>query len=483
MGFNSEKIKYLERITAIIVLFAVFYFIPYKILLKGFIPPDDVSRHVAFSLTDQKWSDVLIIEKGLEADHNAGWHSLLRFLHKYFRLDKEQLLAFSVISLFILVNMAGSLGSPNIAGWPIVLLVMFVFDRGIFNRLLLGRPFIISIAVTLILLKLWFVESQKPIKWYVLYTITTIVLVIAVWLHGTWYTFLLLPMSLFLSKNIAKSIKLTLLIIISTLIGAYLTGELQGFIYFHYYSTLNIFTEKIYNWQLVTEFAEGEVGLLWLVPAIFIVMLSVYAKKLKLNDLSKDPIIILIILTWLLSIKVIRFWADWGIIALMFWLSIRISELTKDMQSIKKPVFRWVLFFSIISTICILIPNLKFYNKKEFKCYSADFTQKELAKFEPDDGGIVYNDNMKQFYSQYYRNPFAKYKFVLGFEPAIMQSENKKIFREISYNDFHYMAYKPWVNKLTSKDRIFTSVDVRKYYPELDWVKVSKILYIGKTKL
>ena len=110
-----------------------------------------------------------------------------------------------------------------------------------------------------------------------------------------------------------------------------------GFLHFHYSATLNIFSEKIYNWQLVTEFAEGNIHIFWVFPSIFIIILLVYSKKLKLNDLSKDPLFILIMLTWLLSIRVVRFWVDWGIVALMYWSSIKLSELISDMESIKKP--------------------------------------------------------------------------------------------------------------------------------------------------
>lgn len=289
-------------------------------------------------------------------------------------------------------------------------------------------------------------------------------------------------MALLLTGQIKKTFELTFCILLSTVIGAFMTGEFNEFLHFHYSATLNIFSEKIYNWQLVTEFAEGNIHIFWVFPSIFIITLLVYSKKLKLNDLSNDPLFILILLTWLLSIRVVRFWVDWGIVALMYWSSIKLSELISDMESIKKPFLKKVLFVTIMVSAVIIIPSHKWNNKKERANYFVDFSRKEFSDFKPSDNGIIYNDSMRHFYHQYFTDPKAKYKYILGFEPAIMPDDDKKTFREITYSDFHFKAYEPWINKLTEKDRIFASVDLSSNYPQLDWIKVSKNLYIGKIK-
>ena len=124
-----------EKLAAIIILFAAFVFIPYKVLLSGFLPIDDSNRHVAYSVTTStNWTEVLEIEPSLAADHNKGWHCILRALHNYLGLDKEKLLILTIVSLFLFFNLTGSLISPNIASWTVVLIILFVFDRGIFNH-------------------------------------------------------------------------------------------------------------------------------------------------------------------------------------------------------------------------------------------------------------------------------------------------------------------------------------------------------------
>lgn len=268
----------------------------------------------------------------------------------------------------------------------------------------------------------------------------------------------------------------------STAIGAYLTGEFEQFLYFHYAATLNIFTEKIYNWQLVTEFSEGDIYTSWVFPTSIIIILLIYSKKLKLNELSRDSLFIMILLCWMLSIKVVRFWVDWGAIALMFWLSHKISYLIEDMQSIKKPFLRWVLFVFTVLSFVLIIPSTAWNNQKERKSYSVDFSKPQLAEYKPLDGGIIYNDSMNHFYYQYFADPEGKYKYILGFEPAIMLKEDRNTYREIIYSLYHYSSYKPWINKLTEKDRLFVTYDISTFYPQLDWIKAGNHLWIGKLK-
>ncbi|MBQ3644781.1 MAG: hypothetical protein II961_09310 [Candidatus Riflebacteria bacterium] len=478
---NLNKEQNLEKLLAILILFATFIFIPYRILSVGYMPTDDANRHIAFSTTNQTWSDVLVIKPSLSSDHNAGWHSLLRFIHRYLKISKEGLIYLSVIGLFCLFNITGTILSPNKAAWIILLTIMFLFDRSIILRTLSGRPFIISNIITLILLKIWFLDSDKE-DYSLKYLGSIILLTIAVWLHGTWYTFLILPMALLLSGEIKQSLELSFIILLSTILGAFLTGEFNQFLYFHYTATLNIFSEKIYNWQLVTEFAEGNINILWLVPTFFITMLSIYSKKMKLNDLSKDRLFICILLCWLLSLKVIRFWVDWGTVALMFWLSHKLSELIEDMKSIKKPFMRNTMFILAVLSSILFMTNSAWNNQKKRAEYSVDFSKPEFAEYKPLDGGIIYNDDMNHFYYQYYNDPEGKYKYVLGFEPVIMTDENRMVYREIIYSYYNYKSYKIWIDKLTEKDRIFVSIDLSKNYPELDWIRAGKHLYIGKEK-
>ena len=475
----------LEKLLAIIIIAIALILIPLKIISIGYKPLDDACRHVAFSMGNRNWSDILVITPGLESDHNAGWHTLLRVVQRCLNFDKEQLLNFSIIFLFLLFNLTGAITSRNCAAWFVTMLIIFIIQIDFFSRLVCGRPFIISCSAALILFKIWFTEpkekSDNPSK-FIIYLISFIALTVSVWLHGTWYNFLLIPITLFLSGKPLKALELIVLIAISTLAGAYLTGDFHEFLYFHYQATLNILSEKIYNWQLVTEFAEGNVYYAWLFPIVIIISLLHKMNKLKLNELSRDSVFIFILLSWLLSLRVTRFWFDWGLIAVCYWLSGKISVLISEMESVKKPFIRYFLFLFLIAASIVIIPQANWDKRAEHKSNIADFSKQELADFIPEEGGIVYNDSMSEFYFNYYTYPEAKYRYILGFEPAIMPQEDKVVFRDIVFTNYHYSAYKPWIAKLTPKDRIYTKVNISDYYKELDWIKASSKLWIGKLK-
>lgn len=483
MESKIGRLQTFENIMAFIIILAILFYLPFKIYSIGYTPTDDSNRHVVFSMADRTWEDILTIDKGLESDHNAGWHFFLRLIHKVFSLNKLELLFFASISLFILFNMAGIMISPNKAAWFVTLMIIFIVQKDFFGRLLCGRPFLISCAATLILLKYWFLpvkEDEKPISKSKIYIISIVSLTLSVWLHGSWYIFLLLPASLLLAGQIKKSLELGFLILVSTLIGAYLTGEFKEFLNFHFSATFNIFTERVYNWQLVSEFAEGDISSFWLIVCFSVIILLLKTNRLKLNELSREPIFIGILLSWLASIKVIRFWVDWGNIFFMFWLTYKLSDLIKLMESTKKTFFRWFLFLFILISNAILIPQANWDQRKERQGKIADFSKMELSDYRPDDGGIVYNDSMATFYLNYFENPDARYRYVIGFEPAIVPAENRSVFRDIVYTDFHFKSYEPWIKKLTNKDRIFTTVDISKNYPQLDWIKAANKLWIGK---
>ena len=103
-----------------------------------------------------------------------------------------------------------------------------------------------------------------------------------------------------------------------------------------------------------------------------------------------------------------------------------------------------------------------------------------LKGWEPQDGGIIYSNTMYCFYQHFYEYPTAKWKYVLGFEPAIMKQEDKQTLRNIGYSKLEY-DYAPWVNKMTEKDRLFTFSKLN-CFPQLEWIKGNRTWWIGRLK-
>ena len=487
----ENLIKSRESAILILIIISAFLFIPFKILSYGWTPPDDASRHIAFSTLDVKWSDVLIIDEKYDTDHNAGWHQLLRFLNKYCNFDKYDLMYFSVVGLFFLVNICGIIASPSPISWCVALLMMVNFDSTINFRLLFGRPYLASCASTLIVLYLWTFnkENTKPEflkKTWVKYLLTIIALTLGVWIHGSWYIFLLIPFSFFLAGRTKDCLKLIGCVLVSTIFGALLTGKFLQFLYYHFAVTFSIYSEPTLNWLLVGENATGLQTVYWSLFAAIIIIFCMKKCNYKLANIGSDPVFMMVLLCWMCSIWIVRFWIDWGRMALLLWLSYRIHDLIKSSHSLNKPRIRYCLsmFIMVCLVLCFINDNSGRFTRDPILQQPIDFYNEEtlnkLKGWEPGEGGIIYSTSMKCLYQHFFQYPTAKWKYILGFEAAIMKEEDKKILREIGYTSLEE-AYGPWVKRMTEKDRLILNQKLSAF-PELEWTRGNKTWWIGRLK-
>lgn len=486
-------IKKRESIILIFIVLLAFAYIPGKIFSYGWVPYDDALRHVAFSMIDAKWSDVVAIEENLESDHNPGWHYILKFLYKHCGFDKSDLTFFSFAGLFFIFNLCGILVSSPIS-WCLALVIMANIDTSFGIRVLLGRPYVFSCAVTLILLHIWNVRSEKDEeawfrKGWVKYFISIVALVLATWIHGSWYLFLLLPASFFLAGKTKIAFIQAALVFLSTIIGAGLSGDFCGFMYFHFVATFQIFNESIPNWMLVDELACGQQYISWAVYVAILAILCNIKGKFHFKDIGKDPVFIMILLCWLCGIATARFWLDWGIVALLLWMSYRIDDLICSSVFLKSPRIKYCLTSFVIVTMVLCFANDRDGRfSKDAKYQAIDFfseaAQENLKGWEPQPGGIVYSPHMGVFYQHFYEYPNAQWKYILGFESAIMPLEDRKIFRNImyNYNDRMPEIFLPWINKMTEKDRIIMN-HIPGYFPQMEWKRANLRYWIGRLKV
>ena len=488
----EKLIKTKESFIALLIVFISFAYIPLKILSLGWYPSDDALRHVAFSTIDAKWSDIVVIEEKYGLDKNKGWHQILKFLYKYCNLEKEHLLFFSVCSLFLLFNLCGIICSPSPVCWCAALLLLLNIEGNyIAQRIILGKPFIFSCAVTLILLRLWCVNATESNKNIILknnwarYLISVFLLSLSVWIHGNWYLFMLIPLSILISGKAKKAFELTFCLFISVLIGALLSGDFYNFLYYHFFVTFNIFNEHTHNWLLGLEFASGLQEFYWIIFVCIIIIFCIYKNQEKLDDLTNDPIFIMVLLCWMGSILVFRFWLDCGLITLLLWLSYKFNEIIKSSDFLKIPRVRYCLFLFII--VCLVLGFISDTNGRYTKImmiqpidFHNETTQKELKGWEPEDGGIIYTTSMRCFYLHFYQYPTSKWKYILGFDPAIMKLEDKQVLRNTVYSGFEE-DYAPWINKMTEKDR-FILDKCLKSFPQLEWTRGNRTWWIGRLK-
>lgn len=483
LDFLEKKSKLLS----LLIISIVFLIIPMKIIQYGWLPSDDARRHVAFSTLDCKWSDILVIDKKFDTDHNAGWHQILRFLHKKLGFTKEGLIRFSVIALYLLINLTGILVSPSPVCWLLAILFFLICDAAVSPRMMLGRPYIFSCAATLIILRLFALpnsseEFGSPKK--NVYRIISVIILISLstWIHGSWYLFLLIPFSFLLAGKIKESMVLTACVITGALIGAAMTGNFVGFLSYHFNATFTIYSEKTFNWLLVSENSSGNQYTYFIVFLFAIIALCIYKKKLTFKELTTDPAFLLVLLCWLLSIEIIRFWEDWGRMALLFWLSYRFKSLLVSSDTLKEPRVKYCLFtFIILATFFITTNDGGGRFSKNVFDLPIDFNEERLAGWAPEPGGIVYSDSMAVFYKHFYEYPTAPWKYILGFESAIMLDEDKKILRKIGYNFRLPDEFIPWINKMTKADRLITVGSVGDF-PQLESIRGARNYWIYRLK-
>ena len=94
------KPRYVIIIVTSIYL-AVFLLISFRIISYGFMPLDDAMRHVAKAVSGKDWSEILVLKPEIMMDSHTGWHLILSYIYKITNSSPDNLIVFSVISLFL----------------------------------------------------------------------------------------------------------------------------------------------------------------------------------------------------------------------------------------------------------------------------------------------------------------------------------------------------------------------------------------------
>jgi hypothetical protein len=94
----------------------------------------------------------------------------------------------------------------------------------------------------------------------------------------------------------------------------------------------------------------------------------------------------------------------------------------------------------------------------------------EIAAELPEDGGILYSTQMTVFYTLFHRFPNSHFKYALAMEAGAMPPEDQKVFRDVQSTG-KLDAYKPWFDKMTSKDRILIQQATEPVWPGFEFHK------------
>jgi hypothetical protein len=448
--FLAPLRRYVPLGVWVIAIFVVIA-IPFKIIGYGYLPGDDALRHAARAVSGKPWSEILVLNPVYKMDHEFGWNWLLGRLHVLANWNADALVIFSVALLFILVNMAGMVWLKRPEAWLIALIASMILAY-IPLRLVLGRPYLITVAALMSVLYLWRIRRGTPPRKSDL-LVMTVLTTCSVFFHGAWYLWVLPLASLFLAGEFVWCFALGACWVAGVIAGSAMTGHpLEYPVQAVRLALLAVgahFTQRTMASEL-QPFSGDTITLL----AFGGLMLARALTKINSVPLSRDPAFWLAAICWVLGFKVARFWIDWGWPALMILAAFDLQLLLES--RVARDSFKRLGLVCCIALAAYLCVTSDFNSR-----WSSTLTDKYLTADDPDlkgwlpeKGGVFYTVDMSLFYQTFYKNPNGDWRYMLGFEPTWMPKEDFEIYQKILWNFNAGKAYEGWVDQMTPADRL-----------------------------
>jgi len=469
-------------IVVLIIAITAILCVPLAILGSGFLPPDDALRHAGKAVSGKPWSEILVLRNPAEIDVHKGWNDILTVIHRATGADTDALVTISIFSLFVLFCVSALIFLRRPEALGLTFLVMTATGVSLITRLLMGRPYIITMAALIVILSVW-KRLDKKIPSLAACAAIIGCTAFAAWTHGGWYLFSLPILCIFLARRWRAGTIIAGCTAIGLIIGIALTGNPLGYLrgiidnaatFFSMQQTLN---QKL----LPTEFQSFKGDAVFLLTLISFIIWRAVAKKRPLG-LAQDPAFILAFIGWVLAFRVQRFWYDVSMPALVVWMSRQFQEHLEehtDIFSAKRIIIAVVTFGAFFLALTADVNNRWTEN------LSIEYLTPEdpkIAKWLPEPGGIIYSESMGIFYQTFYKNPHAPWRYMVGFAPVMMPDGDRKIFEKIVWNDAAFESYLPWVKKMRTQDRLILHRDSSPAsgIPGLEWRYAATGIWIGR---
>ena len=473
-----EKFRRYVPLAAWLLVALVVLFIPLKIISYGYLPGDDALRHCAKAVSGKPWSEILVVGEVFKIDQSLGWHGILGAVHQATHWDAEGLVVFSVVVLFLVVNVALLPWLKRPEAWLVALLTAMIISD-LPQRFLLGRPFSVSIASLMIIL--FVTQKAKPqLKYFLAFTG---LIAASTFIHGVWYLWLLPVMAFFFAGEFRWSLLLAGAWLAGTVLSALLTGHPADYILHAINMATHGVGQHMTNRTQVTELQPFAGDILAVIVVGALVALRWFTKSAA-AAFARRPAFWLMCGCWILSFRVSRFWEDWGWPALMVLIVTEVEFLL--LAKFAADSSRRLLLATILALATFLAVTSDFngrYTKNLTWQFLSVNEHSELDGWMPEKGGILYSADMGVFYQTFYKNPTADWRYILGYEPALMPKEDFETYHSILWNDGDAKAYAPWVKKMQPADRlvIHGAGGQRPNLPQLEWNYAVSGLWIGRT--
>ena len=272
---------------------------------------------------------------------------------------------------------------------------------------------------------------------------------LAAWMHPSWYLYLL-PAGACL---LAGERRLGLSLCAALAAGLLIAGLLYG--------------RPIESVSI--ELLPGDGSPLLLLGATALVLWRIARGRFDSARLA-GPVPVLALAGWLLGWLVIRFWSDWGAIALLAWVAVELQHALEEWlpaESARRLTLALACSATVRGGRAVERPYL---------VLAATGAEPAL----PDPGGILYSDDMRLFFQLFYSRPEAPFRYMVGFEPGLMPPEDLATFRRVLASR-SADSFAPWLAKMTPRDRlILISAEGRPPIPGLEWTQVSRSIWSGR---
>lgn len=466
----------------LVTVLAVLLYTPLKVAGTGYLPPDDATRHAAKIIAGKPWTEILLLRPEAQCETHPGWDHILTAAQWVFGTDAGGLVAFSIVFLFLLIVLPPLLVVRRVEVVPMALLVLCVANFGMLERLLLGRPFLFTVAVPLVWAFAWRGLTAPAWAWRPA-TCLVLITALASYCHGTWYLLLLPLTACALASEWRATWRVALCLAVGTMAGALLTGQPVAHLWLAIDNLVLAVGQPADATSLVSELQPfaGEFGS---VVAVALVILFRHRAGLQPLFTARDPVFLLMLIAWVLGFKYRRFWFDWGEPALIAWLCLQFQDFVEH----HLPVQAWRRL-AVTAGVCLGLflaitadTGGRWSNSSKVRRLSLN--NAEHKALLPDPGGIIYGDSMSVFYNTFFENPQAPWRYALGFESGFMRPEDLQVYRRLQATGFAYAEYAPWVRKMTPADRLIVTGPATDppYIDGLDWHWVNPTYWIGRIK-
>ena len=452
--------------------------IAFKVLSYGYVPIGDARRYVAKAVTEKEYPELLVLGPTYKMDFSPGWEWLLRRLHRIGNVSEDGLMQFSIAGLLLLILCAGLPLLRHPEAWLAALLAVTVPFPGLMSRFTQARPFLLTEGVLICVLLAWGIDRTSKLSWWKIAG-SVIGFALAAWIHGTWYLYGLVLAAFFLAGWWRETICLTVCWLAGTALGAALTGAPVEFLKQNFIWGATLAREPVAASSLVGELqpSAGEFSALLIIGYVWLWRKQQPGGQ---RDLFRSPLFWMMAVSWILALKAGRFWADWGLPAATVWMAAQFDDTMKTWW--ENAPGRRLAGCCLLAAPLFLVTTSDLdsrYTRTLHESF-ADGRQSEMKGWMPDDGGIFYSADFSFFFNTFYKNPDGNWRYLLGYEPAIMPENDLQTFRNIQWNQYAWEAYRPWVEKMRPQDRLEITGSVEPVLAPLEWHQAGSHIWIGR---